>query len=441
MKQPPHPGAPHHAPLSPMTPPDATSPARPQPPAPNPARSSPTAAAAPSRPRRSPRRWVPWLAGAVLVAGLASALRPRPTPVETARVTRGALRASLQEEGRTRVRHRYQVSAPVSGLLRRIPFKAGAECISNVTILAVIDPIPPSLLDARALRLAEARRDAAEANLEKARTALGFATGDLNRFQRLFSDGTVSAQELESFQWRKAAAEKELAAAESARRQAEAELAEFGAATGSPPTSPAHPVQILAPASGKVLRVIEENARVVSAGTRLLEVGDPTDLEVVIDVLSREAAQLAPGTRVDLEHWGGPKPLEARVRLVEPAAFTKVSALGVEEQRVYVVADLVSPPAERPSLGDGYRVEARFVVWESEGVLKAPAGALFRRGPQWAAFVIQDGRAARRDVEAGRTSGLDVQILSGLNEGDALILYPGERITEGLRVQPIAIAP
>ena len=188
-----------------------------------------------------------------------------------------------------------------------------------------------------------------------------------------------------------------------------------------------------------MLRVLEENARVVTAGTPLLEIGDPADLEVVIEVLSRDGASISPGAKVEFDQWGGAEPLLGKVRLVEPAAFTKVSALGVEEQRVNVVADLVTPPSQRAQLGDQFRVEARIIVWESKDVLKIPAGALFRQGNDWATLVLADGRAQLRLVKIGRTSGTATQILDGLNEGDQVVLYPGSRVRAGQRVTPIQI--
>jgi HlyD family secretion protein len=188
-----------------------------------------------------------------------------------------------------------------------------------------------------------------------------------------------------------------------------------------------------------VLHVFQESERPVSAGTPLLDVGDPADLEVVIELLSRDGAALAPGARVELEQWGGPKPLEARVRLVEPAAFTKISALGVEEQRVNVVADIVTPVDERATLGDNFRVEGRVIVWESDKVLKVPVSALFRRGNESAVYVVRGGKAVLVPVEAGRSSGSEVQILKGLNEGEEVILYPGDRVTDGQRVSPVKI--
>ncbi|MCX6929944.1 MAG: HlyD family efflux transporter periplasmic adaptor subunit, partial [Verrucomicrobia bacterium] len=199
------------------------------------------------------------------------------------------------------------------------------------------------------------------------------------------------------------------------------------------------PVQVKSPVNGRVLRVFEENARVVAAGNPVLEIGDPADLEVVVEVLSRDGAVIPPGTPVELEQWGGGEPLQSRVRLVEPAAFTKVSALGVEEQRINVIADLLTPPDQRRNVGDNFRVEARIIVWEARDALKVPAGALFRKGAQWAAFVLSDGRARLRMVKAGRSSGTETQVLEGLKEGEEVILYPGSRVQNGQRVKPVTL--
>jgi HlyD family secretion protein len=234
---------------------------------------------------------------------------------------------------------------------------------------------------------------------------------------------------------RETAAARDVIAAEGALRAAEAELAEAG------PTGSTALVEVRAPVAGRVLHVFQESERPVTAGTPLLDVGDPTDLEVVIELLSRDGAAIAPGTRVELEQWGGPKPLDARVRLVEPAAFTKISALGVEEQRVNVVADITTPLAERLTLGDNFRVEARVIVWENAKVLKVPVSALFRRGATWAVYVVRDGRSVLVHVSAGRSSGTETQVLDGLQEGTEVILYPGDRVKEGQRVQPIKVVP
>jgi len=378
------------------------------------------------------RRTGPW---AAIVAGL----WPKPPIVETTRVVTGPLRATINEEGKTRIQQRYVVAAPVAGYLRRIPWKVGADAAANETVLAVIEPLPPALLDLRSRTLAEARRDVALASQARAKEAHRFAASELKRIERLSKDQVVSSQELEAAQSRESAATRELAVAESSLKQAEAELREFSVAPGNAHSAQT-PVEVRTPVTGRVLRVFEESARVVNAGTPLLELGNPAELEAVIEVLSRDGAAIAPGTKVELEHWGGAQPLQARVRLVEPAAFTKISALGVEEQRVNVVVDLLTPITERQSLGDNFRVEGRIVVWEENRALKVPSGALFRRGREWAAFVLADEHVGLRVVQTGRTSGSETQIVSGLREGEEVILYPGDRLRDGQRVQPKVIA-
>jgi HlyD family secretion protein len=387
---------------------------------------------------RHTRRWLPYVGAVVLVGLIVFGLWPQPVAVETTVASTGVLRATVNEEGKTRIKQRYLISAPVTGQLRRIPFKAGAEVRAGETILAIIDPLSPTLLDARSRSLAEARRDAAAANLEKARAAHVFSASELRRFQKLYAEKTVSIQELETAQWRDTSASREEAASESALRQAEAELAEFAQPNESL-GAPRPPREIKAPANGRVLRILEENSRVVTAGTALMEIGDPADLEVVVDVLSRDGAAITPGTKVELEQWGGGEPLLARVRLVEPAAFTKVSALGVQEQRVNVIADLLTSPDKRPGVGDNFRVDARIIIWEAADVLKVPAGALFRRGDQWAVFAIAEGRAQLRPVKVGRSSGTETQILEGLKSSEKVILYPGSTVREGERVREIRI--
>jgi HlyD family secretion protein len=385
------------------------------------------------------RRWLPYVGAGLLVALIIGGLWPRPVPVETASAAVGTLRATVNEEGKTRIKQRYTIAAPVAGQLRRVPFKAGAEVRAGETVLAVIDPSAPTLLDARTRTTAEARRDTAFANLEKAQATHNFTVSELRRFEKLFADKTVSVQELELAQMREAATAKEQAAAESALRQAEAELVQFAPYRDGGTNSVCAPQEVKAPASGRVLRVFEENARPVTAGTPLLEIGDPADLEVVVEVLSRDGAAIPPGAKVEFEQWGGGVPLLGRVRLVEPSAFTKVSALGVEEQRVNVVADLLTPPEERRNIGDNFRVEAKIVIWEAADALKVPAGALFRQGSEWAAFVVADGSAHLRPVKAGQSSGTETQVLHGLKAGEQVILYPGSRVRDGQRVKAIKI--
>jgi HlyD family secretion protein len=382
-----------------------------------------------------PFRWIPYALGAGLLALIAVGLRPQPVPVETAPVAAGPLRATVSEEGKTRIKQRYVVAAPVSGQLRRIAFKPGAEVEAGVTIVAVIDPLPASPLDERNRALAEARRDSTRLVLEKSRTSHELARNELRRIEQMFNAGTISPQELESAKMRETAAARDVAAAEGALKQVEAELA----VTGLAGASASAPVEVRANASGRILHVFQESARAVAQGTPLLEIGDPADLEVVVEMLSRDGAAIAAGAPVSLEQWGGPAALAGRVRLVEPAAFTKYSALGVEEQRVNVVVDITSPREAWTSLGDNFRVEARVITWESDRVLKVPVSGLFRQGNAWAAYVVRGGRAVLVPVQAGKSGGGEIQIESGLAEGDEIILYPGDRIKDGQRVKPTKV--
>ena len=385
------------------------------------------------------RRIVPWLAAALLAALVVAGLWPKPPLVETTRVAVGPMRVTVDEEGRTRLRQRHVLASPVAGRLRRIAWKAGDEVVADTTVIAVLEPLASSLLDPRSRALAEARRDVAAATLDRAREAHRFAALERGRFERLAREQVVSRQELEGVQWRETAASRDLLVAEGSLRQAEAELREFDAARSAGPGSP-RPIEIRSPVSGRVLRVLEESERVVSPGTPLAEVGDPADLEAVVDVLSRDGAAVDPGTRVELEQWGGPHPLQGRVRLVEPSAFTKVSALGVEEQRVHVVVDILTPAAERKSLGDQFRVEGRIVVWEDPKALKVHSGALVRTGNGWAAQVLRQGRVSTRPVKVGRIGGNETQVLEGLSEGDEVVLYPGDRLKDGQRAR-VTVVP
>jgi len=389
---------------------------------------------------KTTRRWILY----VVLAGLAGlaflGLRPQPTPVETARVVTGPLRATVSEEGKTRIKQRYVVSAPVSGQLRRIPFKPGAEVEAGVTVVALIDPLPASPLDERNRALAEARRDSSRVLLEKSRLSHELARSELRRIEKMYDANTVSPQDLESAKMRETLAARDVAAAEGALRAAEAELLATGGLVSRPATGDLPPpIEVKANATGRVLHVFQESSRAVMQGTPLLEIGDPADLEVVVEMLSRDGAAIAAGAPVVLEQWGGPVPLDGKVRLVEPAAFTKISALGVEEQRVYVVVDITTPLEQRRSLGDNFRVEARVITWESPKALKLPSSGLFRSGSSWAAYVVRSGKAQLVPVQAGRSSGAEIQVTGGLAEGDEVILYPGDRIKDGQRVKPTKV--
>lgn len=389
-------------------------------------------------------RWLPWLGAGLLVALIIIGLWPKPLPVEIAVATRGPLTVTVDEEGMTRVRHRYVISSPVGGQLQRIDWKPGAVVEAGKTVLAVLVTRGADLLDARSEAQASAQVDAAGARLElaaaqrlRAQAAARQMAADHVRLKALFAAGSVSQQELDAAEMQAITSAQDERAAEFALRVAEFELTQARAVLlrGQPnQAAVVEPLVIIAPVSGRVLRVFQESERVVPAGFPLLEVGDPADLEARIEVLSRDGVAIAPGARAQLEQWGGAHPLVARVRVVEPSAFTKISALGVEEQRVNVIVDLTDPLEKRPTLGDAYRVEARIVTWESADTLKVPVGALFQRGAGWQTYVL-DGRAARlRAVTVGHRSSAEAEILDGLSAGDRVIVYPGDKIADGVHV-------
>lgn len=383
------------------------------------------------------------LAGA---AAIVWSFRPRPVEVELALVDRGPLRTTVDEDGRTRIRERYVVSAPLGGRLLRGELKPGDPVIARTTVVVALEPTDPALLDARARAHAEARVRAAEGAVEQAKTgvarareAAAYAHDELDRHRALVRGGAATGKELEAATLADRDAVLALQAAELAVRVADhdletakAALIEVGpAAEGSPRP---RRFEVSSPVGGRVLRVLEESATVVLPGTPILEVGDPTDLEVVVDVLTRDAVRVTPGARVLLEGWGGPKPLEGRVRRVEPAAFTKPSALGVEEQRVNVLIDLLDPPAAREGLGDGWRVDARIVVWEAPDVVRVPVGAVFRDGDAWRTFVVVGGKAVARTLDVGHDDGLRTEVVRGLAPGEEVILHPSDRVRNGTEV-------
>lgn len=388
------------------------------------------------------RRSLPWLGGGLLVALVIVGLWPESVLVEAGAVSRGELRVTVDEEGMTRLRHRYVLSAPVAGQMQRIDLKPGALVEAGRTVITRFESGGADFLDARMVQQAEARvsaaaaaRDAASAQRERAAAASRLQAIDLERAKLLRERGVISAQEFDAASLRAESSAQESRAASFALQVSEYEWRQAQALLGRGQASQSlEALPVTAPISGRILRVMQESSRLVSAGTPLVELGDPVDLEVRIEVLSRDGVGIRPGAKVILEQWGGAEPLLARVRLVEPAAFTKISALGVEEQRVYVIADLEAPPEKRPTLGDSYRVEARIVVWESPSALRVPAGALFRRGGFWHTFVIAENRARLRRVEVGRSNGVQAEVLSGLAEGERVVMYPGDKVVDGVRV-------
>jgi HlyD family secretion protein len=379
--------------------------------------------------------------GIALVGAGVLVLRPPPLPVETAPVSRGTLRVTIDEDGETRVRDRFVIAAPVAGRLHRITLDEG-DSVEQGSVVARMNPLP---LDPRALAEASARLDGAEAakreadaRVEQARAALAQAERAGRRARQLARDGTISTEERERADLEETTAARQLDAALFAARAADHNVHAARAALLAPGGTAVTPcaddnavcVELRSPGRGNILRVLEESERVVAFGTPLIELGDPARLEVVIDVLSIDAVKVKPGSEVWIEEWGGEQVLRGRVRLVEPSAFTKVSALGVEEQRVNVIADFVEPVA---GLGDGYRVEARIVIWEGE-VSRIATSALFRHAGEWSVFVAEGGRARRRVIAIGRRNAAEVEVREGLEEGERVILHPSDLLEEGSRV-------
>ena len=399
------------------------------------------------------RRLLFWgLLGLMLAVGLAYAFWPRPVPVDFVTVATGPLTVTVGEEGETRVRDVFVLSAPVTGYMKRIVLEVGDQVAAGDTEIARIEPIDPAFLDVRSEAQAEAAVHAAEAALnlaaaevEAADAELEFAQADLIRAKSLIGRKTISERALDDaerlFRTKKA----ELATARAALRMRESELERARALLLSPVTAArkfeaCDCVVLTAPVSGQILHIHQESEGVVQSAQALVEIGDPRDLEIVVDLLSEDAVKVEEGQRVFIEDWGGAEALSGQVRRVEPTGFTKVSALGIEEQRVNVIIDFSDPPETWRRLGHGYRVEVRIVLWESESVLKIPLTALFRKGPDWAVFVESGGRAQLRIVEIGQRTDLDAQVLAGLDEGERVVLYPSDRVVEAVRLRARAPA-
>lgn len=392
------------------------------------------------------RRGMAFVGAFLVIAAVVWWVRPEPVRVDFGEIRRGPLTITVRDEGMTRIRERFEVSTPLAGRLLRITLDVGDPVVAEQTILARMEPTLPSLLDPREVAAAEARVRAAERRLEvaklrydTARVEAEHAESERVRLYQLKSKDAVADAELD-----RAELQARLFAHAYRASQYAIEISEYeyelekSALVLTKSDSTAGPdgmeLVIRAPIAGRVLRLHHENSAVIPAGTVLMEIGDPRDLEVVVDVLSRDAVRIWPGAAVLIDAWGGVQPLGGRVRYVAPSGFTKVSALGVEEQRVNVVIDLEEPAERRESLGDQFRVEAEIIVWQADSVLTIPTAALFRGDQNWAAFVVRNGLAELRNLEIGQMNDSLAEVVSGLEPGEIVVVYPSDRVRHGARV-------
>jgi HlyD family secretion protein len=381
------------------------------------------------------------VAALLVVAGLAAAaLWPETADVDVATAARGPLRVTIDEDGQTRVRDRFVVSAPVAGRVERIELEPGDRVARGLTVVARVRPVPAPLLDARtrsefsaAAETARAAVGQARAERERAAAVLDRAETTLRRQQTLATSAAISRDELDAATSAAKSARSVFEAATFAVQRTEREL-QLATARLQTPTASGRPVDVLAPVDGVVLRRLRQSEAVVPIGEPLVELGDAGCLEIVADLLSTDAVRVSPGNRVLIEQWGGPAPLEGEVRRIEPSGFTKISALGVEEQRVNVIVDFANVSGASHTLGDGYRVEIRIVVWQQPNIVSVPIGSLFRRGDGWAVFVAENGRARLRPVDVGERNSRDAEIRSGLTQGEVVVLYPPDTLTDGSRI-------
>ncbi len=393
-----------------------------------------------------PTRILVWLIVAGAAAGFYFAFQPQPQEADFGQAARGRLIVTLDEEGETRVRDRYVVSAPLLGKVLRIELEPGDRVQAGSTVLARFQPTDPEFLDERALAEAEANVKTSEAAVNRTRVDLSralaeeeHATSELRRYQRLHQDGLLADDRMEAVRLRKQTADETVRAAESSIAVAQAELERSRTALIRVDAArhEQRAIDLKSPINGVVLRRLRESTSVVPAGEPLLEIADPEKLEIVSDMLSTDAVRIRPGHRVLIEQWGGDRTLTGRVRKVEPFGFTKISALGVEEQRVNVIVDFEDVREAWEALGDGYRVEIRVVIWEEDDVLKIPSSSLFRHGEKWAVYTVDTlSLATLQEVEVGQRNAREAQVLKGLAEGDQVIAYPNDQIEAGVEVTP-----
>ena len=394
----------------------------------------------------SNRGWIAAVIAAAVVSALVYALRPQPAGVDVADVGAGPMSVLVEEEGRTRVKQIYTVSAPISGRILRSTLDAGDSVRKDETIVAVIQPADPPFHDLRSrheieaqINAAAAAVDLASAELRQAESEAEFAETDLTRNKRLAQSVTVPERTLQKAELeavtRRAAVVRAKAQVELRRRQLDSERAKLI----GPEVKADHPepketccVNVMAPASGKILRRLHESEKVVLAGTVLFEIGDVTEMEIVVELLSTDAVKIQPGATAAITGWGGPRVLAARVRRIEPGGFTKVSALGIDEQRVRVILDIETK--DTGVLGHDYRIFAAITSWRSENVLRVPLSALFRHGKDWAVYAVKSGRAARTIVEIDHRNSEVAEVVRGLAANDRVILHPSDRIADRSRI-------
>lgn len=389
------------------------------------------------------------VAALAIMVPLLWTLRAPPVSVDVAPVTRGPMQVTVDEEGKARVRQVYTVSAPVTGKLRRSLLDPGDVVVRNETVVAVIEPTAPLFLDARTRAEAEAQLTAAraavalaEAEVKQAESELGWTASELQRTRALAQTNVVSAR---AFERARLEHDKQQAALARAKANREVRMAELSTAMARligpesvqdvPGSGHGCCVEVRSPQSGKVLKELQESERVIVAGTPLFEIGDPADLELIVELLSMDAVRVKPGASAMIEGAGLTAPFTAKVRRVEPSGFTKVSALGIEEQRVRVYLDITAPANVWTSLGHDYRIFARIVVWRSESAVRVPLSALFRQGSDWAVYVVAADRAQRRAVEIGQRNNEYAEVVKGLSVGDEVVLHPSDRVSDGLRLE------
>lgn len=364
-------------------------------------------------------------------------LRPTRVLVEVGTATRGPMRVTIDEDGETRAHDRFVIAAPIPGRMLRVELEEG-DAVSDNQIVAKIEPLPLNQQQREEvlgrIETAEAAKRQADARAEHARHDYEQARRDRERAEQLGREKVISAQALEEARNVEVTGAEELRAAQFSAAAAAAEVKVARAGLVGIENGPlGHTIiDLRSPVASRVLRVIEKSERIVQAGSPVVVLGDPEKIEIVTDVLTTDAVNIRPGAGVFLEGWGGNHPLQARVRLVEPSGFTKISALGVEEKRVNVIADFVDPP---DGLADGYRVEARIVTWEASDVLKIPGSATFRERNGWSVFVMDRGRARRRAVQIGHRNQAEAEIMGGIAAGEQVILYPSNQLHDGDRVR------